>query len=113
MKFSKIFNETKKNSKLDKKNNLGIAGHLCKAAEELGELAQSINKLIGRKKIKENESKEQIKDNILEESADLIQCVIAILSSKELDFTAEQLKQKLFDKNLDYKEFINSKNLKN
>lgn len=81
----------------DHKNRaLNMTLHLSKHTEEAGELAQSINKLNGRKKRK-SETEQEILDNIIEEAADTIQCVMAIAISAGADY--ETLKAKLVEKN--------------
>lgn len=80
--------------------------HLSKLVEEVGEMAQSINKLNGRKKIK-NETKEEILDNIEEEVADSIQCLMAIAINAGVKY--ESLKARLVKKNSKFEENINEK----
>lgn len=70
--------------------------HLSKLTEEVGELAQSINKLNGRKKLK-GETNDQINDNIEEEAADAIQCIMAIAINAGVEY--ESLKKRLIEKN--------------
>lgn len=102
MKFVDIFNEVGELAKQDCKT---LAELLCKTTEELGELAQSLNKFIGIKSIKENETRELIDENILEEGADTIQCIMAILALR--GFTSEDLKREISKKNKKYKDTIN------
>ena len=69
---------------------------LCKLFEESGELAQAVNKTIGRKTV--TETKEEVVDLICEEGADTIQCVISLLDTYGI--TYEQLMSKLAQKNI-------------
>jgi len=75
---------------------LNMTFHLSKLSEETGELAQAINKLNGRKKIK-GETEKEILDNIEEEAADSIQCIMAIAINAGVDY--ESLKVRLQEKN--------------
>ena len=70
--------------------------HLGKFNEELGEMAQSINKLTGRKN-KKGESKKEILENIGEEAVDAIQCLMAIAINAGVDY--ETLKATMIKKN--------------
>ncbi|MEO6303719.1 MAG: hypothetical protein ABIP51_11175 [Bacteroidia bacterium] len=110
MKFVDIFNDIGILAKQDDATNdllPGIAGNLCKATEELGELAQEINKLFGKKTWKPGDTEEIITANILEEGSDLIQCVISILDARGI--TAEQLKTTLEKKNKKYKTVLTAR----
>lgn len=101
MKFKEIFVTTASLAIYDNtRNNVSAGQHLCKLTEEVGELAQEVNKTIGRKTKKVDETDESIRANILEEGADVIQCVIAILASKGIEF--EELKKALCNKNIKY-----------
>lgn len=75
---------------------LNMTFHLSKLVEETGEMAQSINKLNGRKK-KKGESKEEILTNIGEEVVDSIQCLMAIAINAGVDY--DTLKKTLVEKN--------------
>ena len=75
---------------------LNMTFHLSKLVEETGEMAQSINKLNGRKK-KKGESKKDILANIGEEAVDAIQCLMAIAINAGVDY--DTLKKTLFEKN--------------
>lgn len=101
MKFKEIFATTASLAIYDNtRNNVSAGQHLCKLTEEVGELAQEVNKTIGRKTKRVDETDESIRANILEEGADVIQCVIAILASKEISF--DELKESLCKKNIKY-----------
>lgn len=84
--------------KIDKPENaaMNMTFHLSKLTEEIGEMAQSINKLNGRKK-KKGETKKEVYDNIGEEVADSIQCLMAIAINAGVDY--ETLKATLIKKN--------------
>lgn len=56
----------------------------CKLFEEAGELAQAVNKKLGRKVVKETE--EELLDLICEETADTIQCVLSLMDSFDVQF---------------------------
>jgi len=58
---------------------------LCKLFEEAGELAQAINKKLGRKVVKETD--EEVLDLICEEAADTIQCALSFMDSVDMDLT--------------------------
>ena len=68
--------------------------YLNKLFEESGELAREVNQLNGRRKIID---KDLIRANILEEGADSIQCLFALLAS--CGITSEQLIEKIAEKN--------------
>ena len=104
MKFSDIYNEI---VALAIEDGKPIELLLCKTTEELGELAQSINKVIGIKTMKITDSNQTINENILEEVSDTIQCLISIIG--KMGFTADDLKKELSKKNKKYKEIIISK----
>lgn len=83
--------------------------HVCKLVEENGEMAQSINKLNGRKK-RGKESNEEIVDNIEEEVADSIQCLMAIAINAGVKY--ESLKARLEKKNKKFETGIEEKKKK-
>lgn len=56
---------------------------MCKVSEESGELAQAVNKTIGRKIV--TESREEVLALIKEEAADTIQCVLSLLDTCEVE----------------------------
>lgn len=83
--------------------------HLCKLMEEVGELAQVINKDIGRKRKKETDSSTNIIENIKEEIADSIQVLFSIATC--YGFSYEELMEELEFKNLTYRdELLTRKN---
>lgn len=82
-------------SKSDTASNM--TGHLAKLTEEIGELAQSVNKTNGRKKRLPEETNDKIKDNIVEEASDAIQCIMAIVINAGGDY--DSLKKSLHKKN--------------
>ena len=85
---------------------LNMTFHLGKLTEEVGELAQSVNKLNGRKK-KKGESLAQIHDNIEEEAADAIQCIMAIAINAGVNY--ESLQKRLISKNKAFKNTLKDK----
>ena len=62
-----------------------IAERLNKVTEELGEVATEVNKLTGRKVRKKGEDDEDVRNNIEEELADLIQCAISLGAEAGVD----------------------------
>jgi NTP pyrophosphatase (non-canonical NTP hydrolase) len=75
---------------------------LCKLFEESGELAQAVNKKIGRKKVTETD--DEIRDLILEEASDTIQCVISLIDS--WDITYEEVVEKIKSKNIKWENLL-------
>jgi len=71
-----------------------VANDFCKLAEEVGELSQSINKTLGIKSHKLSE--EQIKLEVIEESADVLQNLLSICAHYNITLTEllNMLKQK-------------------
>lgn len=68
--------------------------YLNKLFEESGELAREVNQLNGRRKVIDKDS---IRANILEEGADSVQCLFALLASVGITF--EELVAKISEKN--------------
>lgn len=99
MKMNKIFDEI---GILEIKSHSSTSLHLCKLTEEIGELATEINKLNGIKK--HNEHYVTTRKNIIEESADSIQCIFAILNN--LNISYEELKEILVQKNNKWKSYL-------
>ena len=87
--------------------SLNMTLHLSKLIEEVGEMAQSMNKLNGRKKRSDTEPYEEILENIREEAADSIQCLMAIAINAGVDY--ESLKKTLEEKNKKFKDSIQKK----
>ena len=73
-------NNIKEIEKLNKIDPATISERLCKVMEEVGELAQAINKTTGRKFWKKNDTLKKINENILEEGVDSIQCIVSLLT---------------------------------
>jgi NTP pyrophosphatase (non-canonical NTP hydrolase) len=80
-----IYNDIVRMNKLDPSSP---DDRLCKLYEEVGELAQAINKTIGRKKRSEEDTDENIKNLIMEECADTIQCVFSFCYSKGYEYNS-------------------------
>jgi NTP pyrophosphatase (non-canonical NTP hydrolase) len=78
---------------------------LCKLFEESGELAQAVNKKTGRKVVSETD--EEIRDLILEEASDTIQCVISLIDS--WDITYDEVVQKIKLKNIKWETIIQNR----
>jgi len=83
---------------------LEITLHLAKLMEEVGELAQAVNKINGRKGMK-GETYEQVYNNIEEEAADSIQCIMAIAITAGVDY--DSLKKRISEKNKKYLKTLN------
>ncbi len=102
LKFEDAFNDI---SRINKKDPATNAERLGKLLEETGELAKAINKTNGRKVLKEEDTPENIKKEILDEAADSIQNVISIIDG--FGFTYEDLvlamnaKNKKWEENVD------------
>jgi NTP pyrophosphatase (non-canonical NTP hydrolase) len=81
---------------------------LCKLFEESGELAQAVNKKIGRKVV--TESDDEVRDLILEEVADTIQCVMSLILT--WDITYDELLSKIESKNIKWETVALNRNKK-
>ena len=75
MEFTGLYKQI---GELNKKDPTNHSERLCKLFEEVGELAQAVNKVTGRKKLSIDDTPESIKENITEEIADVIQNAICI-----------------------------------
>ena len=101
--MKKQFKQISKINKIDKASH---SDRLCKLFEECGELAQGVNKTIGRKVHKK--SKQEILDNICEEGADVIQNVFCLLDGYGIKY--EDIEKTLSEKNSVWSKIIkNSK----
>jgi NTP pyrophosphatase (non-canonical NTP hydrolase) len=108
MRAKNLYNQLAKLKEVDNlKNNATIQDHFCKLLEEVGEFAQAGNKLTGRKKIKDGETPEMVKENLLEEGVDSIQCIFTILLDK--GFSWPEIKSALHKKNKAYAKFLDTK----
>ncbi len=94
--MKELYKEIQEINKLDQ---VGPAERLCKLFEESGELAQAVNKSIGRKV--NTTSKEEVIDLICEEAADTIQCVISLIDTYGI--TYEDLMNMMAKKNVKWK----------
>lgn len=86
-----------------KVHNVDSGAHLNKLTEEIGELAQALNKLNGLKSLKKKDTQERVISNIKEEIADCIQILFAI--SKINGFEFNDIKSEIGLKNKDYKQW--------
>jgi NTP pyrophosphatase (non-canonical NTP hydrolase) len=100
--MKKIFEEIKRINNLDPAS---IPERLCKLFEESGELAQAVNKTIGRKTVRESE--EELKSLICEEAADTIQCVISLVDSYNISY--EDIIEAIIVKNIKWESVINKR----
>ena len=82
-----------------------IADDFCKLAEEVGELSQSINKTIGIKK--HNLTPDEIRLEVLEETADVLQNLLSIASSYNI--STSEILEALEGKNEKWKNYKNGK----
>lgn len=98
----KLFDETVEITKI---KNHGLALHMTKCMEELGELTQSVNRTLGNKQRKITDTDKSIRENVLEESADTFQCLISIMS--DYNITYDELKEALTKKNKKWLNQIN------
>jgi len=105
--MKKLFEEVQAIAKLD---NCSISKALCKLAEEFGELAQAVNIKTGRK-INLKYSDDDMKNMVMEESADVIQNVFYIL--QKFDISYEELIKSFELKNGKWQYNINIRNEKN
>jgi len=89
--MKKIYKEVQDINKLDPATH---AERLGKLFEEAGELATEVNKTNGRKKHKN--TNEEIKNNIKEEAADVIQNVFSIIDGFGIEYQeiVDQIKKK-------------------
>ena len=94
--MKELYKEIQEINKLDQ---VGPAERLCKLFEESGELAQAVNRSIGRKV--NTTSKEEVIDLICEEAADTIQCVISLIDTYGI--TYEDLMNMMAKKNVKWK----------
>lgn len=104
MSFKKVVKEIDRLNKLDKKSP---SKRMCKVIEEVGELAQAVNKTTGIKRLKPEDTKEAIMANILEEGADSIQCIISLLLKYK--FTAKQIVDAMNEKNVYWEKVMKDK----
>lgn len=79
--MKEIFNEIQE---LNKVHKTTIKKGLCKLFEEVGELAQSSNKLIGLKR--HNQTLKEIQEEIAEESADTIQNIFSLCDAAGVSY---------------------------
>jgi len=106
--FDKIAKLGEKHLLLKPDHNIG--SHLQKLTEEIGELAQSINKLTDLKSFSKNETIEDVKRNILEEVADCNQILFII--AHLAGFTYDDVDGEVGLKNKSYKKFIKKLEMK-
>lgn len=79
---------------------------LNKLYEETGELAQVINKTLGRKRKKSIDTEINIRNNIIEEIVDSIQCLFTIAQVKNISY--EEICLMFMLKNRKYKKGLNT-----
>jgi len=101
-KMEDCFEEVKILSELDAEAT--AMTHLCKFAEEFGEVATDVNKLIGRKKLKGDETMESVKENLTGEIASNFQLLFII--ADKFGITYKELYDTFKQENLDYEKYI-------
>jgi NTP pyrophosphatase (non-canonical NTP hydrolase) len=101
--IGKVFEDIKR---LDNLDDSSLSDSFLKLSEEIGELANAINKFNGRKN--SLESKEEIILNIKEEIADSIQNLILI--STRFGFDHTDIINEIFKKNKKWEKVINNRN---
>ena len=106
--FQAIFWEVKRWNGEDPASN---EGRLGKLTEEVGELAKAINKTNGRKILKEEDTPDAIRAEILDEAADVIQNVLSIIDG--FDFTAPEILMAIVKKNKKWEQKMIEKKVKN
>ena len=94
MNFEDIYNDI---SRINKKDPATDAERLGKLFEETGELAKAINKTNGRKVLKEEDTPDAVRKEVLDEAADSIQNVVSIIDG--FGFTCEDLVSAIAKKN--------------
>ena len=100
--FERIAELGKRHLELKPEHNIG--SHLQKLAEEVGELAKSVNKLTDLKSFAKDETIEDVNRNILEEVADCNQILFII--AKLAGYTYDDVKSEIGVKNKSYKRYI-------
>lgn len=96
VKFNNLFKEI---TNISTKDATDTSRRLNKLFEEAGEFAQAVNKDLGIKSHKQTPA--QIRAGIVEEAADTIQCVIAVLA--RYDVTPQEVLDEMAKKNEKWK----------
>ena len=84
-----------------------LSDHLNKLFEEVGEVAQDINKFTKRKSLKSNETLSDVKENLTGEIASVIQLLFALAIKTGISY--EELEEKFYLENDDYKSWLETK----
>lgn len=100
--MKKIFEDIKRINNLDPASR---SERLCKLFEESGELAQAVNKTIGRKTVIETE--DELKSLICEEAADTIQCVLSLVD--DYGITYDDIVKTIQIKNIKWENVANNR----
>jgi NTP pyrophosphatase (non-canonical NTP hydrolase) len=89
-------------TKLAESSEDGLSVEKCvsKLTEEVGELAQVLNKTIGLKG--KRKSFDEVRSDVIEESADVIQNVLCITS--KFGISLEEIIEEMYNKNIKWKE---------
>lgn len=100
--MKEIYDDIKRINLLDP---AGPSERLCKLYEETGELAQAVNKTTGRKVV--TQTPDEVRDLIIEESADSIQCVLSLIDYWGI--TYEELVDKIKTKNIKWETVVKNR----
>jgi NTP pyrophosphatase (non-canonical NTP hydrolase) len=93
--------------RLNSKDQASHSERMCKVMEEIGELAQAVNRTTGRKILKEKDTVESMNENLLEEGVDSIQCIISLL--KGYGYGHKDILKKMKHKNKVWESVIEKK----
>lgn len=94
-------------SELNSKDKATNSERMCKVVEEIGELAQAVNRTTGRKILKEKDTEESLRENLLEEGVDSIQCIISLLDG--YGYNSKDILRKMRQKNKVWKKVISKR----
>lgn len=101
--MKEIFEEIKR---LNQSDPASHSDRLCKLTEEVGELAQAINKVNGRKVWGQEDDCKRIIEEIKEEAADCIQNVLSIVEGFEISL--DEVLKAIEEKNKKWESKISS-----
>lgn len=100
--MKELFKEIQEIDMIDKNNHTTVEKAVCKMAEEFGELVQAVNMTIGMKTT--NLSPKKIKNNVAEETADLIQNAFCV--AKKCGVSYEDIEKFLKKKNTKWRKKV-------
>lgn len=96
--MKQIYEDIKYINKIDPAD---VSLRLNKLFEESGELAQAVNKTLGRKH--HEEDVDALVSSVIEEAADTIQCVMSVLAEYDVDYV--ELTNMIMLKNMKWKSY--------